>query len=400
MKSHFHSYLLTFGHICTDISQGALPAMLPFLIMYYKLSYAEAAALVLASSMVSSVIQPLFGWLGDRLDRPWFMSVGIFMAGCGIALIGFVDDYRLMFVSASICGIGVALFHPEGGKLANVVAGSAKGAGISNFSVGGNIGFALGPIIATFALSVFGMHGTAVFLVPATLMAALLLSQTKAYTAFGKEEIERRKAIGQTEQHDDWAGFAKVTAVNFLRSIVGTGLTVFIPLYWVANLQQPRELASLMLTLYSGVGAVATFFGGRIADKVGFRRMIVLSFCAAGPLLLLFINAPNLILATALIMLVSLALSSAYSPIVALGQSYLPNRLGLASGISLGVVVSVGGITSPLIGMAGDHWGLTVSMSIICAVAFAAGAASFLVIRHRKAARSDSAPQRSDNSDK
>jgi FSR family fosmidomycin resistance protein-like MFS transporter len=384
MKSHVHSYLLTFGHICTDISQGALPALLPFLILYHSLSYAEAASLVLASSIISSVIQPLFGWLGDRFDRPWFMSVGILMASCGIALIGFADSYWLMFVSASVCGIGVALFHPEGGKLANIVAGSKKGAGISNFSVGGNIGFAIGPIIATLALSAFGMRGTAVFLVPAVLMAALLLSQTKAYAAFGEQEIRRKQASGQSDQRDDWVGFSKLTAVNFLRSIVATGLMVFVPLYWVAVLGQPRELGALMLTFYSAAGAVATFFGGRIADKIGFKRIIVLSFCSAGPLLILFVLTSNVVIATALIILVSLALSSSYSPIVALGQSCLPNRLGLASGISLGVVVSIGGMTSPLIGMAGDRYGLSVSLAIICGVALAAGALSFLVARHKR----------------
>ncbi|MDR1183225.1 MAG: MFS transporter, partial [Coriobacteriales bacterium] len=272
MKSRFHSYLLTFGHACTDISQGALPAMLPFLVVHYGFSYASAALLVLASSIISSVIQPLFGWLGDRIDRPWFMSLGILMAGCGIALIGFVQNYWLMFASASLCGVGVALFHPEGGKLANIVAGSEKGTGVANFSVGGNIGFMTGPAIAAFALTTFGMKGTALFLIPSVFAAAVLLSQTKAYRQFGRLEIERRQATGQTEMRDDWSGFIKLTSVNFLRSIVGTGLMVFIPLYWVTTLSQPTELGSLMLSFYSGVGAFATFFGGRIADKVGFRR--------------------------------------------------------------------------------------------------------------------------------
>jgi FSR family fosmidomycin resistance protein-like MFS transporter len=387
MKSHFHSYLLTFAHICTDISQGALPAMLPFLIMYHNLSYTEAATIVLASSIISSVIQPLFGWLGDRLDRPWFMSVGILMAGCGVAFIGFTENYWLMLASASVCGVGVALFHPEGGKLANVVAGSEKGTGIANFSVGGNIGFALGPVLVTFALSLFGMRGTALFLIPATLMALILLGQTKAYTAFGKQEIERRQNEGEGDAQDDWPGFIKVTSVNFLRSIVGTGLMVFIPLYWVAVLGQSQELGALMLTFYSGLGAVAIFFGGRIADKIGFKRIIVLSFCIACPLLILFVFTTNLVVATILILLVSMSLSIAHSPVVALGQAYLPNRLGLASGISLGVVVSIGGMTSPIIGAVGDRWGLSVSMGVICGVALVAAALSLPVLRHRDAAK-------------
>jgi FSR family fosmidomycin resistance protein-like MFS transporter len=306
------------------------------------------------------------------------------MAGCGITLIGLVENYWLMFASASLCGVGVALFHPEGGKLANIVAGSEKGTGVANFSVGGNIGFMTGPAIAAFALTTFGMRGTALFLIPSVFAAAVLLSQTKAYRRFGKLEIERRQAAGQDEIGDDWSGFIKLTSVNFLRSIVGTGLMVFIPLYWVAVLSQPTELGSLMLSFYSGAGAVATFFGGRIADRVGFRRMIVLSFCLCAPLLILFLLTSNLIAATVLILLVSMSLSMAYSPIVALGQSYLPNHLGLASGISLGVVVSVGGMVSPAIGLVGDHWGLTASLSLICGVALAAAVLSFLVLRHRK----------------
>ncbi|MDR0350766.1 MAG: MFS transporter, partial [Coriobacteriales bacterium] len=273
---------------------------------------------------------------------------------------------------------------PEGGKLANIVAGSEKGAGIANFSVGGNIGFALGPAIAAFALTAFGMQGTLIFLVPAVLAAGVLLSQTKAYAAFGKQEIERRQAAGLAEECDDWPGFLKLSAANVLRSIVGTGLMVFVPLYWVEILGQGRELAALMLTFYSITGAVATFFGGRIADKIGFKRTILVSFCASAPLLLAFTFSTNLILSTVLILIVSLFLSLAYSPIIALGQSYLPNRLGLASGISLGVVVSVGGMASPAIGLVGDNFGLHVSMALICAISILSALLVIPVLRHQR----------------
>jgi len=383
MKSKRHSYLLMFGHICTDINQGALPAMLPFLIATYGLSYASAAALVLASSIVSSVIQPLFGHLGDRLDRPWFMSLGIVLAGFGIALIGYVHEYWLMFACAMLSGIGVALFHPEGGKLANCVAGASKGAGISNFAVGGNLGFATGPVIAAAALSVWGIGGTAIFIVPAVVMAGILLTQNRRYQQFSQQEQERKAVANGGQQTDDWPGFFKVTSVNVVRSIAGNGLIVFIPLYWIAVLGQSQELSSLMITVHSGVGAVATFFGGRLADRFGFRRIIAMSFAVMGPVLLLFVLTRNPVLAAVFIVVVSLASSLAYSPIIALGQSYLPDKLGLASGISLGVVVSMGGITSPLIGLAGDHFGLSVSMAIVCAVAFLAGLSSILVLRHR-----------------
>jgi FSR family fosmidomycin resistance protein-like MFS transporter len=372
-----------FGHIFTDINQGALPALLPFLISAYHLSYTLAASLVLASGIVSSVVQPLFGWLGDRVDRPWLMSLGVLLAGSGVALLGFMDTYPLMLLCAAVCGIGVALFHPEGGKLANVVAGANKGAGISNFSVGGNIGFAIGPIITIFALSTFGIHGTALFIIPAILMAIALFTQTGAYHRFTAQEAERIAQRGSSLFVDDWLGFVKVSAVNFLRSIVSTGLMVFIPLYWVGVFEQPEELAAFMLTLFSASGAIATWLGGRIADRIGFKRMIVLSFCAAAPLLLLFLFVKSVVLATALVMVVSLATSASYSSVIALGQSYLPNRLGLASGISLGLVVSVGTASSPLIGLIGDHFGLWVSMAVICALSFISAILTVPVLRHK-----------------
>jgi FSR family fosmidomycin resistance protein-like MFS transporter len=346
--------------------------MLPFLILAYDLSYASAAALVFASSVVSSVIQPLFGHLGDKVDRPWFMGVGIIMAGAGISVMGFLDSYWLIFAAAALTGVGVALFHPEGGKLANVVAGNKKGAGLSNFAVGGNIGFAVGPLIATFALGVWGIKGTVVFMIPALIMAALLFTQNAAYSRMSAQEIERKKqgSVGGTQTGDDWLGFWKVTSVNFARSIIGNGMLVFVPLYWVAVLAQTPEFGSLMLSLYAISGAVATFFGGRIADRIGFKRMILLCTSVMAPLLLLFIFTSNIVLATILVLLISLSLSGAYSPIVALAQQCLPNRVGLASGISLGVVVSVGGMASPGIGYIGDQFGLTASMVVICAVAF------------------------------
>jgi len=380
MNNRYQSSLLTFAHICTDINQGALPAMLPFLIIAYDLNYASAAALVLASNIVSSVIQPVFGYLGDKANRPWYMALGVLLAGGGMALMGLVSSYWALFVCSMISGVGVALFHPEGGKMANVVAGQNKGTGISNFSVGGNIGFAVGPLIIAATMPFLGIHASVVLAIPAVIMVVLLLKQNSTYTHLCVAEAERKKNNGESLLKDDWGGFARVTALNFARSIVGSGLIVFIPLYWAHVLMQPESISSLMLTFYSGSGAIATFFGGRIADKVGFKKMIVICFSLFAPIMALFVLTANVILAAALIVLASLALSAAYSPIIALSQQYLPNRVGLASGISLGVVVSVGGISAPVIGAVGDSFGLVTSMSVIVVVAFIALALAVVLL--------------------
>ncbi|MDR0962345.1 MAG: MFS transporter [Mediterranea sp.] len=386
MQSKTHSYLLTFGHLCTDINQGALSAMLPFIITAYDFSYARASMLVLGCSIVSSVVQPLFGWLGDKLQHPWFMSLGIFLAGLGISMLGLFHTFTPLFICTMITGVGVAMFHPEGGRLANVVAGANKGEGIGNFAVGGNLGFAMGPLLVAMTFPFMGMKGALLFIIPAVVSALLLLSQVKRFVAYTAME-EKRIKQAHLVLHDDWREFWKVTAVNMLRSVITRSHLVFIPLYFVAVFSQSDAHGSLMITLFTFIGAFATYVGGRVADRIGFKNCIVI--CGAlmtFSILGFFFARQSLWLAGLLMLCTSVFLNFAYSPVVALSQSYLPNHIGLASGISLGVVVSMGALAAPFLGAVGDVHGLPSVFLIISGVSALALLLS-LFLRNDKAGK-------------
>ena len=154
---------LTSGHFFTDLNQGALPALLPFLMTEHQLSYAAAAGLMFANSLTSSIIQPLFGFYADRLDRPRLMPWAVLLAGLGLALLGWVDSYAAMFLAVAVSGIGVAAFHPEAARLANLAAGDKKATGIGLFGIGGNAGFAVGPLLGTFLVLAGGLKSTVFF---------------------------------------------------------------------------------------------------------------------------------------------------------------------------------------------------------------------------------------------
>jgi FSR family fosmidomycin resistance protein-like MFS transporter len=370
MHSQKHSYLLTFGHLCTDLNQGAISAMLPFVIAAYGFNYARASMLVLGCSVVSSVVQPLFGWLGDRVQRPWFMSLGIFIAGLGISMMGLFHSFFPLFACTMLTGVGIALFHPEGGRLANVVAGANKGKGIGNFAVGGNLGFAVGPLLVALIFPHLGMRGALLFIIPALISSGLLLKQVGRFRELTAVEETRKQTSGESGKKDNWPEFWKVTTVNMLRSIVSRCHLVFIPLFWVAIFEQSDANAALMITLFTFVGAFATYIGGRVADRIGFKNEIVICGLLMTLSILAFLFAHNLYVAGALVILTSVFLNLAYSPVVALSQSYLPNHIGLASGISLGVVVSMGAIAAPFLGIVGDHHGLPLVFAIICGVSF------------------------------
>src|SRR5512133_2473798 len=166
---------LAAGHLGTDFANGALPALLPFLTDRFSLSYTLAAVLMLASTAASSLVQPLFGLWSDRRGAIWLLPAGVALAGIGIALAAAAPSYWLVLVFVVVSGFGVAAFHPEGSKFAAFAGGRRRASAMSLFSIGGNLGFALGPTVATPLVLAFGLTGGLLLSVPCLAVALGLL---------------------------------------------------------------------------------------------------------------------------------------------------------------------------------------------------------------------------------
>ncbi len=379
LKRESYGMLMMLGHLCADINGGALPAILPFLMMQKGITYASAAGLTFALSSIGSVIQPVFGAMADKHSRPWMMCLGIFMAGCGVSMLGFLDSYWAMFVAVAFTGIGSALFHPDGGRMANYVAGEKKGRGISNFSVGGNMGGAIGPMLVVFGITQFGMKGTAILAIPSVLMAVFLLTQTKQLTLFAQEGSKATKAAMVAGQKDDWKSFGKLTGVVFLRSTISMGMTTFIPLFWLNILMQSESRSGTTTTIIAIAGAISTLIGGRLADRFGFNRVIRTGLVLFIPCMVIMTLSRSVGFSTFMLIPLAMMLNLAFSPSVALGQKLVPNHIGLASGITMGLASSFGGVVSPILGKVGDASGLPTVLWILVGAAVVACVASFFV---------------------
>lgn len=373
-----YSYLLMAAHLCDDLNQGALVAIMPFLVLHYGYSYAAVTALLLASNAASAIIQPLFGWLGDKHQRPWLMALGIVLAGAGVAGVGVLQSYPLVVISAMVSGIGVAMFHPEGGRLANLVAGKQKGTGMSIFAVGGKLGFTFGPLVAAGALGLLGMAGTLVFLVPALGCAAVLLACNRTFLAFGAAQ-----KAGDTNECDNWGGFAVVMGAISMRSIMYYAFLSFIPLFLVSNLGQSEEFSSSMISLFAIICAVATISSGWFGARMGAKKLIIVSYALVAVLVVAFAFNGNLVVALVLIVLLALCCDISYPSAVALGQSFVPHHLGMASGISFGVMVCIGGVMSPVLGLLGDACGLQAVMIAVAGIALVGIAIALAIPKKR-----------------
>jgi FSR family fosmidomycin resistance protein-like MFS transporter len=359
--------LLALGHFADDINQSFLPGLLPLLVVARHLSYQAAATLVLAQAISSSFVQPLIGYLADKRPMPWLAGLGLLLAGLGIAGIGFMPTYALIFCCALVSGLGVAMFHPEAARFANLAAGTRKASGMRWFAVGGNIGFAAGPAFAAVALGVYGITGTAFAAIPVAIMSVILLRETARMRTF----VVKKKAANAARVPDDWSGFARLTLYLTARSTVYLGLVSFIPLYFTGVVHASHTVANMISTTFLLFGIIGTIWGGSLADTYGRRMVIWVAMAASIVFMVLFAQLTNyagtmaIVWGFAIAIPLGMACSGSQAVTIVLGQEYLPNRLGIASGITLGVGVSIGGMFTPVLGRIADHYGLHASFVAI-----------------------------------
>ena len=361
---------LSSGHLAADLAQGALPALLPFLVVKFDLSYTMAAALVLAATISSSVVQPAFGLWSDSRGALWLLPAGVAVAGLGMALASVAPTYPLVLLAVLASGLGVAAYHPEGSKFASYASGARRASGMSLFSIGGNVGFALGPVVATAAVLAFGLDGGMLVALPGLAIAVLLLALRDYLASFAPEADEaERVARARSERR----GMALLLAVIGLRSLAHMGLFTFVPLWELAK-GNGEVHGTVLLSCFLFAGAVGTLVGGPLADRFGRRRVVLWSFVCATPLILAYVLVGGLVGAVALA-LSGAAIIGTFGVTLVMSQEYMPGRVGMASGLSIGFAIGLGGVAALLLGAVADAVDLETAL-----LATAAGPALAIVL--------------------
>lgn len=339
-----------------------MAALLPFLISQRGLSYGAAGALLMAATVGSSFVQPVLGAFADRLSVPVLLPAGVMAGGTGVAVAGIVESLPLLFLFVVVGGLGVGAFHPEGARFANYVSGDRRATGMSIFAVGGNAGFALGPVLVTPFVLAFGLPGTLLLAVPTTLVALALLIELPRLRGFAPE-IKPQSAADRREQRAEerWGTFARVSAAAVARTGAFFGLMAFLPAYVIERFDTSESTANAVLTVMLVSGAVGTLIGGRLGDRFGRRAMLAGSMA---PLAVLCVVLPTVSLPVVFGLAVGLGLTvhGGFSSAVVLGQEYLPRRVGLASGITFGLSIGLGGLAASLLGLVADASGLTTAL--------------------------------------
>jgi len=360
--------ILSLSHLFTDLTGSALPAMMPFLKNTLQLSYTAVGAVIMVSNMTSSIVQPLFGYLSDKMEMKWLLPVSIILTCVGFSFLGLAPSFLVLLILVTINGMGIALYHPEGSKIMHYFTGSKMATGMSFFQVGGNLGMALGPLFITYAIALADLSGTLFYLLLGVPMLSILLLFLKELTLPVKSEKSdlREKGGGSTPvgENRGWGSMSLLVFAVSMRSWAHMGLITFVPFYYIHVLKGDAITAGRLVFVFLMGGVVGTLIGAAIADKIGHKYYFCLSMILSVPLLLLFLQVGG-IWVFIILFLVGLLLISSFSVTIVMGQMILRNRLGMASGLTMGFVIGMGGVGAGLLGIVADSWGVMTVLKLI-----------------------------------
>lgn len=352
--------LLAAGHFMIDFYNNFLPLLLPVLIANLKISLTSAGLLVMISSVFSSVLQPVFGYLIDKKGLAWLILVTMPVGGLFICLLGLSPSYLVAAGCAICAGLGCSIFHPLGTSLVSKITTPArKGLAMAVFIGGGNIGFALAPATVIFFLLKFGVGSLPWLILPGVAL-------TLAYYFYGLHRIPLgAMQVVTRSAADSWyksVNLLKLNAVMAMRSWAQMALPSFLPV-WLAQQGQSQALAGSMLTVYLAASAVGSVIGGWLGDRVGHKICIMALLTLCLPTMFLFISSNHVNLFTWVMLAISgIALQGTLPPSVVWAQDIIPGNAAMASGMMFGLSFGLGGVGVAITGALADVIGLQTAL--------------------------------------
>lgn len=368
-KSMLPVLALAIGHMVTDLQSGALPIVLPHLKELFALSYSQLASIVLLQNIMSSVIQPVFGYITDKKSLPTFLPICAAMAGAGFAFVGWVKSYGLLLLAVVFISLASATYHPQASKTVNFLSDATnKGRNMGIFSLGGNAGMAVGSIMMTLLLGLpGGLHNTMYFVLPGLLVFALMHSCMPVYKEVNRQHLERQaqSAKNDTGRKMPYFGVFLLLFYIFMRSSIHSGISTYLPLFFMNFRGFEPVFASSLVSgfLLGGVGG--TLVGAELNDKLGPRKImlgsIILSIPAIGAITI--VESPFWAMVT--VVAAGFFIIGSFATTIVLAQSLMPNNVGMASGLTIGFSVGLGGFGVTILGVLADTYGLPFTMEII-----------------------------------
>ena len=346
---------ISFSHMINDLIQSLLPAIYPILKANYALDFGQIGLITLTFQTTASLLQPVVGTYTDRRPLPYSLAAGMGASLCGLLLLAQAGQFWSLLLAAGLVGLGSSVFHPESSRVARLASGGQYGLAQSVFQVGGNVGAAIGPLLAAFIVLPNGQRSVAWFSGAALLAMAVLAGVGRWYQA----RIPARRAAATLPapllppRQVAWI-LAVLVVLLFSKFFYVASLNTFYTFYLIETFGVSVQASQLLLFLFLAAFAVGVVAGGPIGDRVGRTRVIWFSILGVLPFTLALPYA-NLAWTAVLTVVIGLILASAASSILVYAQELLPGRVGLVAGVYFGVAFGLGGLGAAALGVLADQ---------------------------------------------
>ncbi len=343
-------------HLLNDMMQSLLTAIYPILKGGFDLSFGQIGLLSLTYQITASLLQPVIGLYTDRRPQPYSLPFGMGSTLVGLMILAFAPNYMALLLGAMLMGVGSSVFHPEASRIARLASGGAHGLAQSLFQVGGNVGSALGPLLAAFFILPRGQSSLAWFAIAALGGMSILTAlgrwyQIHASTRTAKRVMPVRHATLSRRQVG--IAVAVLLTLVFSKYFYLASITNYYIFYLLDRFQLTERTAQLCLFVFLAATAVGTIAGGPIGDRIGRKTVIWVSILGIVPFALAL---PYVGLTTTIILstIIGVVIASAFSAIVVYAQELMPGRVGMVSGLFFGFAFGMGGIGAGVLGELAD----------------------------------------------
>jgi FSR family fosmidomycin resistance protein-like MFS transporter len=358
---------VSLSHLLNDMMQSLIVAIYPLLKGDFRLSFLQIGLITLTFQLTASLLQPVVGWVTDRKPMPYSLPIGMCSTLCGLLLMAFAPSYAILLVAVAMIGIGSSVFHPESSRVARLASGGRFGLAQSVFQIGGNIGSALGPLLAGWVVLRYGRGSVGWATLLALLAILILLQVGRWYHAHLRERVHRKRAADGPiyPRALVWRTLGVLLLLIFSKYFYLASISSYYEFYLIHRFGLSAENATLHLFVFLAAVAAGTLIGGPIGDRIGRKTVIWVSILGVAPFTLLLPHV-GLAWTTLLSVVIGVGIASAFPAIIVYAQDMLPHRIGVVSGLFYGLSFGMGGIGAAVLGAVADHAGI-VFVYQICA---------------------------------
>ena len=352
-------FAVAFCHMINDVMQYLLAAIYPMLKDFYGLDYVQIGLLTFTFQLTASLLQPVIGIYTDKRPLPYSLPFGMASSTLGLIVLGYSTSYAMLLIGSALIGLGSAIFHPESSRVARLASGGRYGFAQATFQLGGNLGSALGPVLAAFVVLPFGQHSVAWFAAAALVGMSVLTWVGRWYAAHLREVSKRGPASTGLpfDRRTTYVALVVLVLLTFSKNAYNAGISNYFTFYLIDKFGVDVQLSQIMLFLFLGASAIGVFIGGPIGDRFGPKLVIWLSILGVVPFTLLLPYA-DLFWSGVLVVIVGIVISSAFPAIVVFAQELMPGRIGMIAGIFFGFAFGAAGIAAAVLGAFADSYGI------------------------------------------